>query len=117
MTDQTEEGRVEQQSTLSGASSRGPSEDNLRESIHRFQTLVENASCLVFIATVAGDPSDSSPSATKLLGYPPRFFRGQRLLDITHSDDISGVAGTLADACHQSATPVPEIQGRIQCLP
>ena len=56
----------------------------------------------------------SEASSRGSLGHPPSYFRGRRLLDITHPDDIAAVAEALADAHHQTGAPVRETEYRIQ---
>jgi len=83
------------------------SEEALRTSEIRFRSLVQNLSDIITVHTDKSIITYESPSASRILGYPPGYLVGKDPLSLTHPDDrdhvmrfimalISGVPNELA---------------------
>jgi two-component system cell cycle sensor histidine kinase/response regulator CckA len=89
-------------------------EETLHKSIRRFQALVEYSSDIVLIISGDGIVRYSSPSATRILGYPSTELIGQKLLNLVHSGDRDVVSTTLENARRRPGEAMPEIEYHVQ---
>jgi PAS domain S-box-containing protein len=63
------------------------SEEALRTSEIRFRSLVQNLSDIITVHTDKSIITYESPSASRILGYPPGYLVGKEPLSLTHPDD------------------------------
>jgi PAS domain S-box-containing protein/putative nucleotidyltransferase with HDIG domain len=63
------------------------SEEALRTSEIRFRSLVQNLSDIITVHTAESIITYESPSASRILGYPPGYLVGKEPLSLTHPDD------------------------------
>ena len=72
-------------------------EMDLRESEHRWRTLVQNVSDVVSIVNADGRITSTVGEVRPLLGYPSDAWDGIHLTDVTHPDDVPTVLAVLDD--------------------
>ena len=63
------------------------SQEALRTSEVRFRSLVQNLSDIITVHTGKGIVTYESPSASRIIGYPPGYLIGKDPLTLTHPDD------------------------------
>jgi len=63
------------------------SQEALRSSEVRFRSLVQNLGDIITVHDEKGTIKYESPSASRILGYPPDYFIGKDPLSHTHPDD------------------------------
>jgi PAS domain S-box-containing protein/putative nucleotidyltransferase with HDIG domain len=68
------------------------SQEALRASEVRFRSLVQNLSDIITVHNDKGIITYESPSASRILGYPPDYFIGKEPFSHTHPDDRDRVA-------------------------
>jgi two-component system, cell cycle sensor histidine kinase and response regulator CckA len=76
-------------------SGRKGAEDELRTREDRFRSIIQGSSDMIFILDKAGTLSYESPSAARILGYPPDYFIGLSPLTLIHPDDLDLVTREL----------------------
>jgi diguanylate cyclase (GGDEF)-like protein/PAS domain S-box-containing protein len=84
----------------------------LRQSEERFRALVQKSSDVITIADGGGVITYQSPSASRVLGYPPDGLAGTPFLDSVHPDDRSRVK-SLIDTVTQSPGASTSIEARL----
>ncbi|MFH1151170.1 MAG: ATP-binding protein [Actinomycetota bacterium] len=79
----------------------------------RFRSLIENASDIITVLDGDWTVLFASPSADRLLGYPPARLEGTCLSDHIHPDDIPALETMLREACSSDgATVIGEFRFR-----
>lgn len=68
----------------------------LQELSGRFRALTENTSDILTILGADGSLAYSSPSASRILGYPRHTKRGTALVELIHPDDVHLVQDAIA---------------------
>jgi PAS domain S-box-containing protein len=66
-------------------------EEKLQESEERFRSMIQSLSDIIFILDGNGQLTYESPSATRILGYPPGYFIGKSPFIHIHPDDLDQV--------------------------
>lgn len=71
-------------------------ESALRTSEARFRSLIENASDVISILDAEGMIRYESPSAARILGYPPSKRLNRSFFDFIHADDLARVMARIS---------------------
>jgi PAS domain S-box-containing protein len=79
----------------------------LRANEERFRRLIENASDVITVLDEAGRIEFQSPSAERVLGYPPTETQGVPVLNFVSPEDHAKVASGIARARDQIVPSVP----------
>jgi PAS domain S-box-containing protein len=79
----------------------------LQRSEEHFRTLIENGSDLIIVVSDDGRTTYLSPSAERLLGYPPEQRLGRSSFDMIHPDDVPAVAARRQEAIDNPGVPFP----------
>ena len=69
----------------------------LRTSEERFRAMIENSSDGVALVGADGTLEYSSPSATRVLGYPPASITGSNAFELIHPEDLESVKQLLGE--------------------
>lgn len=77
---------------------------SLQRREEHFRCLIENAADLILEVDAAGRVQYASPSAFRLLGYPPSALAGRNTLEFIHEEDVS--------AARESLTKVVQTRNR-----
>ncbi len=80
----------------------------LRESEERFRSLIEYATDLIAIVRDDGVLVYISPSAKRVLGYPPEELVGRSSFEFTHPEDRSRIEAAFRRAVQRPAMPRTE---------
>ena len=80
------------------------SETALHESEERFRSMIQGLSDIIFILDRNGKLSYESPSASRILGYPPGYFVGKSPFTHIHHDDLDQVVNAMEKVV-QSVNP------------
>ena len=81
-------------------------ETELRKREDRFRLLIENASDMVSVINSAGVVSFQSPSASRILGYPPDEMINKSGLDAVHPEDTARVQAALKNIMANPGLPI-----------
>ncbi len=95
------------QGVLFEITARKEAEAALSESEERFRRLIENASDVITVLDDAGRVEFQSPSAERVLGYPPAETLGLPVLNFIHPEDRAKVTGGIARARGQILPAIP----------
>ncbi len=82
-------------------------EEALRESEHRFRTLIQNSSDVTAVIDYSGVIQFESPSATRVLGYEPGGLVGKSGLELLHPDDLAPMQARLVDLARREGSKKP----------
>jgi diguanylate cyclase (GGDEF)-like protein/PAS domain S-box-containing protein len=77
-----------------------------RETLERFQALIQTSSDVISIASVDGIVRFQSPSVKSVFGYQAEQFVGHDLAEIVHQEDIERFRGTFHHAVEDNAIAV-----------
>ncbi len=80
-------------------------EDALRSSEEKYRTLVENLSEVIFSVTSEGVINYVSPSIYNVVGYSAAELVGSRFMDYIHTDDLTGLLGSMAKTLNNEFEP------------
>lgn len=79
----------------------------LQQSEERFRRLIENASDVLSILDAdAGDILYESPSAARVLGYPPEEMIGQNVFAFVHPDDLAHIRQVFGSLLERPRLPL-----------
>jgi diguanylate cyclase (GGDEF)-like protein/PAS domain S-box-containing protein len=81
-----------------------------RRSEARFQTLVQNASDVILIATADTTITYQTPSAKRILGYAPGSLEGRRFSTLVHPEDVEQALAGYTDALRAGASVTSELR-------
>ncbi|MCX5819264.1 MAG: PAS domain S-box protein [Deltaproteobacteria bacterium] len=79
----------------------------LRESEERFRSIIQSSSDIIMILDEQGILTYQSPSAERILGYPPGYFVGRSPITMVHPDDIDRIAKDLAEVIRSANDGLP----------
>jgi PAS domain S-box-containing protein len=82
-------------------------EETLRESEERFRSIIQSSSDIIMILDEQGILTYQSPSAERILGYPPGYFIDRSPMAMVHPDDLDGIAKDLADVIRTANDGLP----------
>jgi diguanylate cyclase (GGDEF)-like protein/PAS domain S-box-containing protein len=81
--------------------------ERLRQSEHRFRSLVQNASDIVTVMDGTGCFQYASPSCERIFGYSPDELVGKECFSLIHPDDVQGVAASLRSVVETPGAHAP----------
>ncbi|HEY9690553.1 MAG TPA: EAL domain-containing protein [Coleofasciculaceae cyanobacterium] len=84
------------------------------ENNHRFESLLANASDIIVILDRQGTFCYVSPSAERILGYPPDEAVSRHLSTFVHEDDVQVVLQTLLSALAEPGISQPPVRYRVR---
>jgi PAS domain S-box-containing protein/putative nucleotidyltransferase with HDIG domain len=89
------------------------SQEALRSSEVRFRSLVQNLGDIITVHNAKGFITYESPSASRILGYPPDYFIGREPLSHTHPEDRERVSKFISSLARgESGDPAIEYRFR-----
>jgi PAS domain S-box-containing protein len=98
------EGRPATLNFLSDVTERVQMEEEIRRKEEYFRSLIENSTDVIFILDKMGIIKYTSPSSSKVLGYPPEELLEGRGLRYIHPDDASSVRGVIQRVTDEPST-------------
>jgi PAS domain S-box-containing protein len=89
-------------------------ENAIQEREQRFRALIENATDIIVVLDQNGIFRYSSPSATRVLGYPPEEVIGRSATEFVHPEDVELVMRVLQQAIAHSRVSQMPIEYRVR---
>ncbi len=92
--------------TVEDISDRKEAEEAVRRSARRFRSLIERGTDIIVVIDSRGHIRLDSPSVESALGYLPAEWRGQKIFDFIHPDDIEEAIQTFEECLRTASRPV-----------
>lgn len=81
--------------------------------LHRFELLVQHSGDIITVLSEDGSWKYTSPSGSRLLGYPRGFDPEGGIMALVHPEDVATAMNALADVLDGSRGPDDPVQFRV----